>query len=85
MRLLRLNLKMFDANWGVSKKYKKTVFLISYLAASMPTLTLNGMLSKKNYMFEKILLQPNLALNTRVVFKLCSLLIATLPDHASKT
>ena len=32
---------------GVSLENKKTVFLINYLAASRPTLTLNDMLNKK--------------------------------------
>ena len=70
---------------GLSLENRKTVFLISYLAAPRPTLTLNDMLNKKNYMLKMMLLHPNLGENVRVVFKLCSLLITTLTYYASKT
>ena len=60
-------------------------FLISHLAAPRPTLTLKDMLNKKNYVLKMMLLHPNLATNSRVIFKLCSLLITTLTYHESKT
>ena len=41
MCLPLLNLEMFNTNWGVIRK-KKIYFLISYLAVTRPTLTLNG-------------------------------------------
>ena len=59
---------------GCRQEIKKT-FLISYLAAPRPTLALNGMINKKNYIFKMILLYSNLATNARVNFKFCSLLI----------
>ena len=69
--------------YGVSLENKKTVFLISYLAAPSPSLTLNDMLNKRNYTAKMMLLHPSLATNARVVFKLCSLLSTTLTYHAS--
>ena len=70
---------------GMSLGNTEDCFLISYLSAPRPTLTLNGLLNKKEYMLKLMLLHPNLAVKTRVVFKLCSLLITTLNYHASKT
>ena len=55
----------------------KDCFLISYLAVPRPNLTLNDVLNKKLYATV-----PNLAANAIAVFKLCSLLIATLTYHA---
>ena len=68
-------------NTKVSLRNTKDCFLISYLAAQRPALTLNSMLNKKIYMLKMMLLHPNLATSARVVFKLCSLLITTLHDH----
>ena len=48
-------------------------------------LTLNGIVNKKDYMLNMMLLHPNLATNTSVFFKLCSLLATTLTYHALKT
>ena len=79
---------MFNTNWGVTRKYKKKKLffkLSSYSAAPRPTLTLNGMLNKRNCKLKIMLLHPNLAKNARVVSKLCSLLITTLTYHESKT
>ena len=77
MCLLLLNLNMFNTNWGVAKK-QKTVFLINYSPVQRPTLNLNGMLNKKNYMLKMMQLHPNLATNAIVVAKVSSLLITTL-------
>ena len=75
MCLLVLNL--FNTNWGVTKKHK-TVFLINYSPVQRPTLSLNGMLYKKNYMLKMMKLHPNLATNASAVAELNSLLITTL-------
>ena len=75
MCLLVLNL--FNTNWGVTKKHK-TIFLINYSPVQRPTLSLNGMLYKKNYMLKMMKLHPNLATNASAVAELNSLLITTL-------
>ena len=77
MCLLLLNLNVFNTNWGVAKKHK-TVFLINYSPVQRPTLNLNGMLNKKNYMLKMMQLHPNLATDAIVVAKVNSLLITTL-------
>ena len=69
--------------YRVSLENKKDCFFKYFLATL--ALTLNDMLSKKNYVLKMMLLHPDLATNARVVFKLCLLLINTLTYHASKT
>ena len=65
---------------GVIRKYQLFISYISYLyqlfdCRTRPTLTLNDMLNKINYMLKIIPLHPNLATNARVNFKSRSLLI----------
>ena len=62
----------------------KDSFLISYLAVSRPTLTLNDVVNRKSNA-QNDTNAPNLASNARVVFKLCSLLITIITYHTSKT
>ena len=84
MYLILLYLKMLSTNWGVIRKHTK-IFFKQLFGCSSLTLTLNGMLNKRNCRLKMMLLHSNLAKNARVVSKLCSLLITTLTYHESKT
>ena len=86
--MILLYLKMFNTNWGLIGKYKKKKMFFKiniYSATPKPTLTLNGILNKRNYRLKIMLLHPNLTKTARVDSKLCSLLITTLTYRESKT
>ena len=67
---------------GVFLGNKNDCYLINYLDATRPILTLNGVL--KRLYAQNDASSPNVATNVSIIFKICSLLITTLTYHVSK-